>query len=325
MLVAIDAGNGWTKVLTPGRAPVQFPSLIARADAEWLEGYNAAPPLMADGQNWHVGDAARYEPNPIFPSSTDRLRQPHVVPLLAEALWRAGAAGNTVLATGLPLRVFKAEREGVMEAWNGRTLMLQRKQEIRRIVIAQCVVYPQGIAALAHLYPTARQQGVWPHEGLVGLVDVGRGTTELVVVEAATMAPRTALSTSFDIGVGTAVSHLTRWLQDQVQQPVSTDQAEDAWLRGHLQWRNRQINAAEGCRQALDAVGGRLATDIERWWRDQWANIQLVVLVGSSASEWAVALKRMHANIWVPEEPGLANVRGYLDLADPRSKAVAAV
>jgi hypothetical protein len=318
MIVAIDAGNGWTKATASGHPPVQFPSLLAAADTQWLDGYGA-PPFLVDQTGWRVGEDARYEPNPIWPGPRDRLRNPHVAPLVAEALWRLGAEGATALATGLPLRVYATEAAAAAHAWRDRLVTLQRGREIRTVQVTHCDVYPQGIAALVALYPGAREERRWPADGLVGLVDVGRGTTELVVVEAATRQARLALCTSFETGVGTAVSQLQRWLQDQVGAPVATDQAEAAWMTGRLHWRNTPLDAHAGRRQALDAVGGRLGADIQHWWRDQWANLQLIILVGSSAAEWRPVLEGLHPNVWVPAQPGLVNVRGYLMMAAPHS------
>ena len=321
MIVALDVGNGWTKALASGHRPVQFPSLLAAADAQWLEGYGE-PPLIVDQVGWHVGEDARYEPNPIWPGPQDRLRNPHVAPLVAEALWRLGAQGATALATGLPLRVYATEAPAATPVWHDRILVLGRGRESRALRITHCDIYPQGIAALVALYPAARDQHRWPADGLVGLVDVGRGTTELVVVEATTNKPHLALCTSFDMGVGTAVSQLQRWLQDQVGAPVATEQAEAAWMTGSLHWRNAVIDAQVGRQQALESVGGRLSADIQHWWRDQWANLQLIIIVGSSAPQWRAVFDTLHPNVWVPQNPGLVNVQGYLMMAAPRPEAV---
>jgi hypothetical protein len=320
MVIAIDTGNGATKAVASGRPLVQFPSLLAAADAAWLAGYSD-PPLRVDNALWHVGDEARYEPNPIWPGPEDRLRNPHVVPLVAEALWRLDARGPITLALGLPLRVFSAEAPADTRFWTGRTLALARGDATRTVTVARALVFPQGIAALAAVFPVARSHQRWPAEGLVGLIDVGRGTTELVVVDAPTRTPRLALCTSFPFGVGTAVSQLQRWLQDRVQAPVATEQAERAWLTGRLPWRSADLDAEPGIAQATAAAAGRLAADLQHWWRDQWANLALLILVGASAPVWAPAVQELHPNVWVPPQPAFANAWGYLALAGGEASA----
>jgi hypothetical protein len=322
MLVACDPGNGAVKALAPGRPPVTFPSLVAATDRQWLAGYGD-PPLEVDGACWRVGADARFEPNPIWPGPADRLRNPEVVPLMAEALWRLGATGPITLATGGPLRVYNAEAPSGAAAWQGRTLHLRRGDQARTVTVSACRVFPQGLAALLACYPLARSVGRWPADGLVGLLDIGRGTTELVAVDAATRQPRLALCTSLDLGAGTAVSALQRWLQDRVQAPVTTDQAETAWRTGRLAWRHATIDAAPGQALAAEAVAGRLAADVQHWWRDVWAHLQLIILVGASAPAWAPRLATLHDHCWVPPDPAFANAHGFLRLAEGAGAAAA--
>lgn len=313
---AIDAGNGAVKAVGTGRR-VLFAAMVAAADRDWLRGYSD-PPLLVDGQSYRVGDEAIWTPGSFFPTPDRRLQDPYVVPLIAQALWALEAQGPIRLATGIPLRRYPVERDDAVQAWHGRTLVLQRGDVTRTVTCAQVLVYPQGVAALMTAFPVLQAAGRWPAHGLVGLVDIGRGTTELVVVDAQHRRPRPDLSTSFELGVGTAVGLFLRACQDRVQTPVSTSQAERAWLTGTLMWQGQAVNLQPERQRALDTVAARLVADTQRWWRDIWPDLQVLVLVGTSAGQWQPAFRAVHNAVWVPHDPGFANVDGYWIMATSR-------
>jgi len=104
--VGVDLGYGAVKVAGPDGRTAQFPAWWAPhapEAARW--GMGSAPrPVTVDGVPVLVGEGAAFRPGARRPFRDGRLCDPDARPLLAAALWRAGAEGPVALGTGMPRR-----------------------------------------------------------------------------------------------------------------------------------------------------------------------------------------------------------------------------
>lgn len=303
MVVAVDLGFGWTKALTESRAFVE-PSVVGPAEA-MFDGLGGTPQgvrLWDDDQEYFIGQLAIQQCRfPWHNLNDNKPGDPNTMKLLKAAVaavspMDAGTITIPCLVTGLPVSLF-FEQKGDLEervcALQDAPVMVQvggRRVDIKVSIRATKIV-PQPLGSLLDLILDSRGQIVRRDiaKGRVLVVDVGFHTVDLLAVEGLNIISRLSKSTNF--GLASAYEAVAQ----KLNKPV---------------WQVDQLMLREPPEE-FGRVLQHLAENISRTVESLNEHFDLYVLTGGGGARLAPWLLPL-TNRLIPDDPQLANVRGYL-------------
>ena len=300
MMIAIDAGHGYTKGLSTRGAKTLFPSLIAAAPAAVdLGSFGRTAVTRIDGQAFVVGEAARKWATPLW--SRDKAVDDDTMRLILVAAAELGASGAVRLATGLPLSWFGPQRAAFQQALRGFGGHVTRTDgTTTRLWFESVLVLPQGVAAAGPLLDRFVQE---PGPYLV--VDVGYRTTDYIIVVKESDGRLTFDPTaagSLDLGMHAVHAALA----DQLSQQTSFTAAQVANV-DHVVVRGQRIPiTAERSREETRIARTIVRTLAERLDAQLDQVLGLIAVGGGSG-----LLGRAMPGVLEPADPQWANVHGY--------------
>lgn len=318
MIVAIDAGYGWTKGVSENGRQVAFPSVVAEPSPGRDQGIlgGAAPEwrVTLDGHASLVGDAAMAKAGAIRAwdaSAADRAGYPSLVYAAAGLL---GAAGPTELRLGLPLAIYfdggarQALRARfsapVTVALDGRAAVLLRPERVR--------VLPQG--AGAYFAALAADPGL--RDRPAGVVDIGSRTTDFAVFAKGPkgLGPREDLCGSVDAGMADVYGAVQRRLEEALGKPVAAERVERIlrWQDGVADVGGKRIDLRPWVQDAGQALADRIRADVARAWGDEADFLAAVFLAGGGAVALAQPLRGIHPAARTVADAPFANAVGFL-------------
>lgn len=167
MLVAVDCGRSYVKVMTENRT-FMFPSKIsAWRKRNYRQELEDDLELTYRGGRWFVGKLAEREGEFTRQAMQDTKAVEETLLLTLTAIHQAGAVGNVTLVTGLPIANFtEKEREAVRRLLEGYHEVTVNGQFSR--------------IRITRVYTTIEGGGAFfasPRSGLVRIIDVGAKTT----------------------------------------------------------------------------------------------------------------------------------------------------
>ena len=278
--VGVDLGYGITKGVGPlGRqafASVWVP-YTGGAEAWGIGAVDRH--LTVDGRAVQVGDRAASRPGARRPFADGRLADPEALPLLAEALWRAGVQGDVVLGSGTPLGMFSQERETARQALEGRTLALGDGVRTVEVRIAQVALRPQGVGAALWLASRGLLRG---EDGYVVILDIGTRTTDVLTLEPPNLSPVMPLSFSLEAGASTAAEALGAAVQASTGHLPAPDVTVAA-LRQPVRWGGRPIGGPQAG-PYLDDLAGGIRDEVRRRFGLDAGRVATVALVGGGSA-----------------------------------------
>ncbi len=155
--VGVDIGTNYTKVTANGKDVAVFPSLVAYGEEkDWS--------LKGETKTVYVGDEAlsiiqtMENVEVLRPLHEGRVLHRSYLELAKYGLSKIGASGELMLATGLPVKSSKKERE-------------ELKGQLEGELKARVLIFPEPVGTLAYM---GIETGV--------CVDIGFGTTDIVVL-----------------------------------------------------------------------------------------------------------------------------------------------
>ncbi len=321
-VVAADIGYGQVKWVAGSRR--------GRFEAAWAPhtpgaeswGLGSQPEVLRIGdQGVIAGDRAASLPGAHRPFGPGRLADPEALPLLAQALWEAGAEGEVMLGSGTPLGAFAQERAAARAAREGRTLHLSDGRRERTMRIARVVLRPQGVGAALFLAAQGRMPA-GPGYGLV--VDVGSRTTDVLCLELRDLTPVTALSFSLESGVSTVAGALAAAIQRATGHLPPPDLAQAA-LMAPAAWHGRTFGGPAEAAPHLDALAETIAAELRRRLGGDLGRVAATALVGGGALLLGDRLAELAPGRPIPvrpEEAVFANALGYTWAAERALRAV---
>ncbi|MHB1957230.1 MAG: ParM/StbA family protein [Sulfobacillus sp.] len=267
--------------------------------------------MWINDEPWLVGKSAQNTPEMVMPSDHNRLIDPQVQALLAQALFQLQVYGPIILATGLPLGRFGVEKEAAITALQGQTWVLRQDDLVRTVIIEQVHLYPQGIAALFATMKAARDAKRWPLTGLVAMVDVGYRTMDVVVMDTETLKTVDTLTHSFDVGIGDLVQRITQGIEDKTGELIDSAMALSALRTHEISMYGEIVDVTNVLVEATDNWGNQLATKLTQWWRERLKDIRLLMTAGGGSDAFNQAMSTRFKGCWSPEQPLFANAKGY--------------
>lgn len=281
--IGIDLGFGVTKWACNGRRGSFDSAWCPHPDTARGWGLGGGPTLTVDGVRVITGTGAASRPDTRHPLADGRLADPEALPLLAAALWDAGAEGDVTLGSGPPLGAFATERDAARAALEGRTLHLVSGGQERTVHIVRLVLRPQGVGAALHLMA----RGLLPAQAGYGvIIDVGTRTTDVLTVSLRDVSPVMALCCSFGLGLATAARDLSAAAQHRTGHLPPFGLAMVA-LREPQPWAGGVIGGDDalcGATPYLASLAASIRREVQRLFGDQAEQVAALALVGGGAA-----------------------------------------
>jgi len=320
VIVGLDIGNGWVKLVSNVGDPIVFQSLAAPVSAmgDGFMGTSARSPIVIDGEAWDAG---------FFPNETDHVtvmgkgaafHQAHHA-LFLEAIHRLGVDQIDFLAVGLPSdqigdqdnrKKLQAKFSGVHQARG------------KEIYVDQVGVYeqPRGTAR-AFLDDNAGRFG----NQTFLVVDPGYGSTDVTRVRVAVGHDKSVrVRSDMSFSVWQAVSKVcdiaaeTIQATDHMMTPSEISQA--MFGDGRVVLAGEPFDVRPYVAGAANGVGNRLIAAIKSR-LVSFDGVDIILLTGGGAKifepQFAEAFGR---RVKVMKDSATANARGFLLLAQGHAK-----
>lgn len=312
MIMAIDAGHGYTKGLSHRGTQVLFPSLIAPAPSALdLGSFGHTALTVIDGQAFVVGEAARPWATPLW--TRDKALDDDTLRLMLVAAAELGANGPVRLATGLPLAWFGSQHAAFRQALHGAGGRIQRPDgTVTQLWFESVVILPQGVAAAG---PILDRMVSAPGPYIV--VDVGYRTTDYILVTKGTDGRLTFDPTaagSLELGMHTVYAAVANCLSQQhrtVFTVAHVAQTDSVVIRG------QRISIVDDCAREEHRLARSIVRALTERLDAQLDQVLGLIAVGGGSSVLVHAIP----GILSPDHPQWANVQGYwAALADNKTE-----
>lgn len=341
--ISVDAGYGFTKVMSNKGQQAIFPSLVGYGrdrlnllgeDAD-KENLNNMQVVIKEGEeeiyNYFVGELAKRESeNATYIMGTDRLADHRAKALILTAVAVVMKDYNGPIAelgVGLPLQYYskhRKEMQEVLESIDAEISFVSGGFKPKRIKFGKVSVFPQAASALwAQLWNEKGELRNPSLTGLVGLIDIGFKTTDFIVIDLNDgMTLRSELSGTIEQGMRQVIENSQRWFELQVGNSVDPNEFEHAMITGDCQFTYSQRVAGKRIRKEYnlkpiyDKHKEELATTIKERVRQKWGSrinfFHVVFLAGGGA----MALHKYFENFEIDNKlcnnPQMSNAKGFL-------------
>lgn len=356
--VGLDLGYGYVKAVGEHGDRVLIPSVVGRRTQDYavpmprrdtgtgreidLDQLDVvirelAPRLGETG--YFVGDLAiRQSKDASRPFANDKAsdRATQVLAAVACALVTRRLGEDIHVATGLPYVQFANERykHSLIRSLENHEWIVQFMRfsvQPRRIRVAQVSVYPQAIAALYAfaLSGSGVAESVMGAGGLVGLIDIGTRTTDLVVVDLDNnMEYQLEACGTFDYGM----ANIYEALQDHIQRETGIQVPQGHIEKLVRQGKSIELRLDDGSDTTIDlprlfrVEAQRLVETLQRFLQQKWPRRHLykhVLLAGGGATVEPIVqgLQRLAKNVISIPGAQFANAEGYLGMTQLSRRA----
>ncbi len=329
-LVAVDVGYADTKAVT-ARKQVIFPSVIAPYTDNPLEGVfkNGAGHKVEwqdtkekQAKNTLVGEAALNSLSATVTLSRNKPAGIHDL-LVMTAVSLCGLGGNEEflnqinLAVGLPLAYFKSQREGLKSRMEGLSAWISVDGvKPRYLSFNRVLVLPQATGAVL---AGGVDFNTIP-EGYIALLDIGRYTTDYLLLEnrGSLPIPLPEACGSTEAGVHLVQRALASEFQKQTGTPLAARMQrkimEAAAAGKPVRYQGRSINLSDTFLRSREEVAQQIVQDIKSSWGDRADYLAVTILAGGGSVLFQESLLRAFPGAIMAPDPVFANAQGFLHM-----------
>lgn len=305
--LAIDTGHGYVKGLADSGEHVLLPSWIASANqtADMGSVLRTAHPVTVAWnddplQPYWLGDDAARMATSLLMRDKGQSRLTRDLTLLAVQRLKPQTHQPITLAVGLPLAWYREGRRALAQALTGQGIVNSDP-----LIIEQVQVFPQGVAAvLSVLRPDAPR-------GLYGLIDVGYGTVDYLMVELTPSGqPRLAPEPSgtWELGIHQVNLALMRHVATTWQVDYAPHELDH---RSQITVRGRIVDLTSVRTSLISQWRESIVEHVQAVWSTVLPRLQGLVVIGGAAPMFVdMAMGTMP--VTVPDDAQWANVQGYL-------------
>lgn len=311
-LLAIDVGYSQVKVVDDKGNKQVFPSFVDRSHAEGIAvGGGMDETVLCCGgvcnnQQYVVGSKSSVSLN-----QADNFHgSPEWYALMCKAVYdhirEFGNGSNNLkldyLGIGLPLKQRNAEKIKEMEACNSFNF------EVSGVAYSasakKVVVFPQGMAML--------QEIGFKEDEEVGLIDIGYGTLDIMVVDDGSLV--SGSYTSLPLGVNEVYSRIKSLFSEKTKGASLSDrQAQKVLIAKKRTFGKKTISMTAEVKDVLEYYWGRVQKEIEPVWGDVRLLDRVVVGGGGAILLGDVFKDKLsEINVEVMKDPVFGNVVGYM-------------
>lgn len=313
IVVGLDIGYGEVKAVTNDGRSARFPALTVKIDDTSLLSPEQRERLIKDsGSMWLAGqdavDLRRTRPIEI---DSRRIATPEFRALGVHALRQLGVKRASII-TGLPIKDYRDQRatlQQVVQSWSMNGMKLRVS-----------AVVPQPVGTLADVAINTNVPDAL--EGRVAIIDIGSGTTDLMEVNRgnANPHPDTFATDTFAVSVAYKLIRNSLLLKHKADYDLS--EITSIIKQEHVIVRGKEIPIGTLIKDAKRHVVLNALALAKRLWGDLDTYRYIVATGGGSA----FLREELEAHIpakqlIIPEDPGMANARGYLAYHEGRRAA----
>ena len=319
-LYGVDIGYGFTKVAGVDRIPRVIPSIVGsneelsyRSD---IGDRIKVAPLTLNGHSYLVGEAAkrfsrhRYR---IFDSTW--AESPYYLLLFVSALTMMKIEKSVdepaAVVTGLPVSNYTQERVKQIKDLLGQAHNVQTLSSETLVKVERVKIIPQPFGSYFDLILNDEGKLKDPEKirERVGIIDIGFQTTDLAL---ATPQFVEASSGSLEVGIRSVADQLSRDLTRNYSISLDTTEAEEVLRRKSVSIFGENVDLSEMIAERTREVAELILSYAHSLCRGERLN--RLILTGGGANIFRSYFSR-YPNLYIPEEPSLSNVQGYLKLA----------
>lgn len=321
--VGIDVGYGYVKVYD-GQDWTIFPSVVGLAtDSPNFAGLSKGSrtrsmSITIDGECYNVGELAVRQSAFAFRSlSQSRLETNEfkILFLAGLGLVTDRPATSMHVVTGLPPGLLYQEKVITQLLKGEHRVILRLGKEVleRTINVESLRILPQPMGT--YLGEALDSRGQVKDESFVysrtALIDIGHGTTDLVIADGGEYVPH--LSRTLSVGVAVAQAELSERLRRELGIVRETYQLDEAMITGRLRvaGQTREISSLRD--QTYKALATKILTEIHSTW--DVGTIDTLLFTGGGAKALERFLLPQFPNAQLVEPAQTANARGYFTWA----------
>ena len=311
-MIAIDIGYSHVKAMSENGTRVCFPSVVAPASEDLLNG--AVKNILkhsvkTNGQEYWVGEAAMQSTNAITTLSREKPAEIHDMLIVTAAYLLDVSEGDT-LAVGLPISYYRTQRHELHK----RLLMLNDfisvdGNDTKRISFSSVKVFPQALGALF-------LQDL--QDGFIGVIDIGFLTTDYLLFDVRQGQPIPILEACGSIEIGVSQVHQRLATVFHVKTGVNLpiymqNKAVEKSLRGEtLAVAGKEIDLSREIKQICRETTRQVEEAVKSHWRDKIDFTQQIIGIGGGME----LLKPyfMLPQLVIMADPVFANAEGFLKL-----------
>lgn len=320
MIIGIDTGYGYTKAMAESGERVLFPSVLGAGFERRMGGMVYEGSSEADNydlvvlgdtpEHYFVGHLALSQARDAArPFSDERSTAGEIKPLLLAAVGALCKGEPVTLVTGLPLEPFFKQAPGLkrsLESLSGTEILLNGSPV--KIVFEDVIMFPQAVGAL---YGHLVRGGLRP-SGMVGLIDIGYKTTDIILYDAGAKKPLEGYADTIPAGTNDVVVAVQDEIKREVGMAPNPEWVEEAVIRGIPLTFDRRKFDVPGMVAAKSAQLAELvASRVARRWSDCLKRLEVVFLAGGGATLVQGAVSRL-ARCEVLPDSQFANAAGFL-------------
>lgn len=316
MILSVDIGYGYTKVVGSDGIRFSFPSVIGSAEeirfaTDFING-NKTHVVEYDGARFLYGEQAVLQSrmqSTIFDRS--RVHDGTYKLLFVAGLVELGRmvpdADRINLVTGLPVEFFD-DREEVIKSLEG--IYRIKTDHMMEFTVDSVFVVPQPFGSLFRelLNEYGKIADSQVEKGRIGVIDVGTYTTDFVVADELRYIQR--LSGSARIGWSKVIRQVQQEVSDLYRLELSPNEVDKAIQSKEVKVRGRPVSLSPIVDPALLEVQTAIIARARDLWGEA-ANLDAILVSGGGGPYLHHAIRDVYSHARLLDNAFLANAEGF--------------
>ncbi|NPV89612.1 MAG: ParM/StbA family protein [Firmicutes bacterium] len=328
--IALDLGYGYTKGVNQDNDRFITPSLVGSGRKMYLgeifgsgdDNNDLYVRLESGGRSaeYFVGDLARRESRDASQAfDSNKVFHPHTQVLLATAAARLMPKDQRKvhLVSGLPLEEYYRQKDAFqqhLENFQAKVTFIKNDKDVysKEIKFDEVTIFPQGAGAVYHAFK--KHRGYFQKGYLIGLVDVGTKTTDVIVFEVADrFIIRHQLSATFEIGTSTLYQEILSKSSEMVGSTLESNKIPIIMENMKAFYHRGQDYDLSGIvEQARNNIALSIKDKLTALWGSDIDCFRVVFLGGGGSGELNTGLRGIHPTTVLLEDCQFANAYGFM-------------
>lgn len=327
MKIAVDLGNQYVKAVSETGKRVIFRSVIAEGKRRSVFSLSRGKSNLTDSlqvtfgdgdveQNFYVGRMAeRFGVLPEYVFGKERFDTESAERLVFTALALLVEDDEPVdVALDFPYSQFDSVKDSFTKRLVGKTQTVNVKDRAeRKVSIRSVQEFPQGLVAMYALVGEY-QDTLSAGDGYIALVDIGGGTTDVVVLEyfGDELSVHEELSGTLTHGMRDLTQTIRRSFEEKTGDMMEADLAERVVEQGSVYYGDQTWDFHREVEHAKQNLARLIKSQVSDLWGTRKNRVRTVFFVGGGAESLHDQLEGFHYSELFPAQGQWKNVEGCL-------------
>lgn len=337
MLIGIDIGYGYTKVVTENNNKAVFPSLVTRGHdrqlaAAWSQGNKDLLENLhikiiepTGYKEYFVGKLAEKQLSSSFILDDNKLNldETHVLLATGLTLFLPEGKHQVKVATGLPLEQYvhqKEQFESLLKTFSAEVFYVDFAQK-KYIEISDFLVFPQAAGAIYYVMMSDPQKYMIENS-YVGLIDIGFKTTDFVAFSVNdTFSLEEELSGTVDIGMSDMLVAADRLYTERTGgSKLATSDLLALVRKGKIFYQSQYLDITRELADVREYIARTIQNKVKGVWAEKFNLFSTIFVSGGGGIDLFTYFKAFHPRVTLVEDAQMANAKGFLKVAMSRLK-----